>query len=535
MLANFNGSSPEIQWQRFCELLWYEADLGIWLDVSRMAIGQGDIDSLSPRFEKAFAAMDALEAGAIANPDEQRQVGHYWLRNPGLAPNAAISEHIQAELERIEAFGKAVVEGSLVAPNGLPFTDVLWIGIGGSGLGPLLMVRALQDAGVGLPFHFFDNVDPAGMSRTLAAIDSHLSTTLVVVSKSGGTPEPHISMEQAQARLESRGGNWAGQAVAVTMLDSKLDKLAVSGNWLGRFDMFDWVGGRTSITSAVGLLPGALIGADIRGFLAGAAQMDCATRVTDLSRNPAALMAASWYVAGHGEGRRDMVLLPYRDRLEVFSRYLQQLVMESLGKKLDRNGNVVHQGIAVYGNKGSTDQHAYVQQLRDGIDNFFVTFIEVLEEPSDIAPIGDEIPGDFLDGFLQGTRSALLEGGRQSMAITLRRFDARALGALIALFERAVGLYAELVDINAYDQPGVEAGKKAAAEILNLQERLEALLADGKTRSLQDLQQALGTSSPEALFWILRHLCANPRGYLASGDWSLPESMSFSRSAVPAS
>jgi glucose-6-phosphate isomerase len=222
-----------------------------------------------------------------------------------------------------------------------------------------------------------------------------------------------------------------------------------------------------------------------------------------------------------------MVVLPYRDRLEVFSRYLQQLVMESLGKKHDRNGAVVHQGIAVYGNKGSTDQHAYVQQLRDGVDNFFVTFVEALEEPSDIPPIGDEIPGDFLDGFLQGTRSALMEGGRQSLSITLRRFDATALGALIALFERAVGLYAELVNVNAYDQPGVEAGKKAAAQILALQEQLETLLSDGQPRSLQDLQQALGTASPESLFWILRHLCANPRGYQARGDWAHPAAMRF--------
>ena len=530
MLANFDGSSAESQWQRFCDLLWYEQDLGIWLDVSRMAIGQGDLDQLAPRFEQAFTAMAALEAGAIANPDEQRQVGHYWLRTPSLAPEPAIAAHVGAEVERISAFGQAVLDGSLKAPNGQSFTDVLWIGIGGSGLGPLLMVRALQDAGQGLPFHFFDNVDPNGMSRTLAALDSRLATTLVVVvSKSGGTPEPHIGMEQAQARLEARGGQWAGQAVAVTMLGSKLDQLAVAGQWLRRFDMFDWVGGRTSITSAVGLLPAALIAADIDGFLAGASRMDAVTRLADLRCNPAALMAASWYVAGHGQGQRDMVVLPYRDRLEVFSRYLQQLVMESLGKKHDRNGQVVHQGIAVYGNKGSTDQHAYVQQLRDGIDNFFVTFIEALEEPSDIPPIGDEIPGDFLDGFLQGTRSALMEGGRQSLSITLRRFDATSLGALIALFERAVGLYAELVNINAYDQPGVEAGKKAAAEILALQGRLEALLADGQERSLQELQQALGTESPEPLFWILRHLCANPRGYRASGAWAQPAGMRFAK------
>ena len=253
------------------------------------------------------------------------------------------------------------------------------------------------------------------------------------------------------------------------MAESKLDQVASREGWLRRFDMFDWVGGRTSITSAVGLLPGALIGTDIRDFLAGAAQMDDATRVADLRRNPAALMAAAWYVAGNGRGQRDMVLLPYRDRLEVFSRYLQQLVMESLGKRLDRDGNVVHQGLAVYGNKGSTDQHAYVQQLRDGIDNFFVTFIECLKDSADIPELNGERPGDFLDGFLQGTRSALTEGGRQSISISMVDFDARRLGALIALFERTVGLYGELVNINAYHQPGVEAGKKAAAAILSLQ------------------------------------------------------------------
>jgi glucose-6-phosphate isomerase len=193
----------------------------------------------------------------------------------------------------------------------------------------------------------------------------------------------------------------------------------------------------------------------------------------------------------------------------------------------------VHQGIAVYGNKGSTDQHAYVQQLRDGVDNFFVTFVEALEDPSDIHAVDGEHPADFLDGFLQGTRTALLEGGRQSLTITMKVFDERSLGALIALFERAVGLYGELVNINAYHQPGVEAGKKAAATILGLQERLEQCLADGEPRSLAQLQQALGldaVGSPEPLFWILRHLCNNDRGYAASGDWGQPLTLTFSRS-----
>ena len=217
--------------------------------------------------------------------------------------------------------------------------------------------------------------------------------------------------------------NWAPNAVAITMVGSKLDKLAHGEGWLSRFDLPSWVGGRTSITSSVGLLPAALLGIDIYQFLSGASIMDEETRVTKLRSNPAALLSAAWYVAGSARGSRDMVVLPYRDRLEVFSRYLQQLVMESLGKKLDRDGNQVNQGIAVYGNKGSTDQHAYVQQLRDGIDNFFVNFIEILQDPAEIVEVKNKRPGDYLSGFLQGTRSALTEGGRQNLTITFKSFD----------------------------------------------------------------------------------------------------------------
>ena len=526
MPADFDGSSPATQWSRFCDLLWYHDGLGVWLDVSRMALNQADLSRLAPGFASAFTAMEALEGGAIANPDEQRMVGHYWLRAPELAPDAATADHIAAEIAEIEAFGARVLSGALQAPGAVPFSDVLWIGIGGSGLGPLLVIEALQQEGCGLPFHFIDNVDPQGISRTLARLGERLRTSLViVVSKSGGTPEPRIAMEQVRERLGSLGGHWAQQAVAVTMVGSRLDSLAVQEQWLARFDMFDWVGGRTSITSAVGLLPAALVGADLRGFLDGAAQMDAATRCPELAANPAALMAAAWHVAGHGHGERDMVLLPYRDRLAVFSRYLQQLVMESLGKRLDRDGQVVNQGIAVYGNKGSTDQHAYVQQLRDGVDNFFVTFIEALDDPADLPALHGEWPGDVLEGFLQGTRTALMESGRQSLSISLRRFDARSLGVLVALFERAVGFYAELVNINAYDQPGVEAGKLAAASILELQGRLHQLLADGQPRSLEQMRQALEVPSAEPLFWILRHLCANQPGYVVEGDWGSPESL----------
>src|SRR5690606_5382954 len=233
-----------------------------------------------------------------------------------------------------------------------------------------------------------------------------------------------------------------------------LHGVATAGRWLAIFPMWDWVGGRTSVMSAVGLLPAALQGLDVEGLLEGARIMDAQTRLREVAANPAALLALMWFHATDGRGSKDMVVLPYKDRLLLFSRYLQQLVMESLGKERNLKGEVVHQGLSVYGNKGSTDQHAYVQQLRDGVPNFFATFIEVLadrqvegETPFEVEP--GITSGDYLQGFLLGTRQALAESGRESMTLTLSDAGDRSLGALIALYERAVGLYASLVGINA--------------------------------------------------------------------------------------
>jgi glucose-6-phosphate isomerase len=279
--------------------------------------------------------------------------------------------------------------------------------------------------------------------------------------------------------------------------------------------MWDWVGGRTSELSAVGLLPAALQGFDIRGLLHGAAAMDRVTRVHETARNPAALLALAWYHAVDGSGTKDMVVLPYKDRLALLSRYLQQLVMESLGKERDLDGNVVHQGIAVYGNKGSTDQHAYLQQLREGVANFFVTFIEVLRDRDgeSIEVERDVTSGDFLTGFMLGTRQALYDNGRKSLTITVTDVSARSIGMLIALYERAVGLYASLINVNAYHQPGVEAGKKAAASILDLQRGLLAVLrergADGAT--CEELADLIGEGDRvETAFMVLEHLAADP-------------------------
>jgi glucose-6-phosphate isomerase len=367
-----------------------------------------------------------------------------------------------------------------------------------------------------LNIHFFDNTDPDGMDRVLTDIGPALAETLtIVISKSGGTKETRNGMLEAREAYRRAGLDFGKYAVAVTGSDSELDRTAVAEGWVARFPMWDWVGGRTSVTSAVGLLPAALQGLDIDGMLAGARLCDELTRNREPRENPAALLALMWHYATEGRGTKDMVVLPYKDRLILFSRYLQQLIMESIGKEKDLEGRVVNQGLTVYGNKGATDQHAYVQQLREGVANFFVTFIEVLtgRDGKSLKVEPDVTCGDYLAGFLQGTRTALYENGRESMTITMNKLDARAIGVLIALYERAVGLYASLVNINAYHQPGVEAGKKAAGQVLALQGKILAVLreAPGKAFTADELATQLSAAEEvETVFRILLHLAANP-------------------------
>jgi glucose-6-phosphate isomerase len=502
-------------WERCREHHYRDDSLGLAVDVSRMKFGDGFFAEMRPRMKRAFEQMAALERGAIANPDEKRMVGHYWLRDAARAPAPEIRRQIEETLAKIKAFAADVHAGRVQGEKRARFTQLLVIGIGGSALGPQLVSAALGAPRDPMQTHFFDNTDPDGMDRTLADLDGKLDQTLaVVISKSGGTKETRNGMHEAEAAWRRAGLTFARHAVAVTGEGSELDRHAREAGFLARFPMWDWVGGRTSELSAVGLLPAALQGIDIEGMLDGARACDEATRVEDTRRNPAALLALMWYHAGGGRGAKDMVILPYKDRLALFSRYLQQLVMESLGKERDLDGKVVHQGIAVYGNKGSTDQHAYVQQLRDGISNFFVTFIEVLRDRD-----GDSIEvepgvtsGDYLSGFLQGTRQALYESDRESITLTIDRVSPRTIGALIALYERAVGFYASLVNINAYHQPGVEAGKKAAGAVLALQAKILAHLAQARRpEGVETIAEAIGARDQVETVWkVLEHASANP-------------------------
>ena len=521
-------------WERFRGRLIHDADSGFSLDTSRLSYDDAYLGRMEPRMQSALEAMAALERGAIANPDENRMVGHYWLRAPELAPTKEIRDAITTTIAQIKRFAADVHSGAIAPKPGATFSHVLVVGIGGSALGPQFVNQALNSVVDPITISFFDNTDPDGMAKTLYSLSSLDRTLVVVISKSGGTKETRNGQLVAKAAFQAAGLDFRSHFVAVTGEGSELDATAQAEGWIARFPMWDWVGGRTSECSAVGLVPFALQGFSVDEFLRGAADMDQMTRRSNARENPAAMLALAWYHCGCGRGSKDMVVLPYKDRLELFSRYLQQLVMESLGKELDLSGAVVNQGLAVYGNKGSTDQHAYVQQLRDGLHNFFAVFIEVLKDRSprthasallsklnperlDVEP--GVTSGDYLAGFLLGTRSALFERDRESVTVTVSEVSERTVGMLIALFERAVGLYASLININAYHQPGVEAGKKAAARVLALQEKVVTFVRTaGAPVGVDDI--AAGVGSPdevETVFKIVRRLAVNERVTIERG------------------
>lgn len=470
--------------------VFFEPETGLLLDLTDAPAG-AELD-VAP----AVAAMAALEAGAIANPDEGRQVGHYWLRAPETAPTAAHQQAIQQAWAAVRALDRGTAR------------HILWIGIGGSALGPQLLAGCLGQPG-DPALSFLDNTDPEGIARVLAGVDP-ADTLAVVVSKSGGTPETRNGMLAAQAAYRAAGVPFHRHAIAITGPGSRLDREArdPTAPWRAVFPIFDWVGGRTSVTGPVGLVPMALCGWDWRRFLAGAQRMDARTRGADPTDNPAALLAMAWFAAGGGEGARALVLLPYRDRLALLGRYLQQLVMESVGKRLDRSGRRVDQGLTVYGNKGSTDQHAYLQQVRDGRNDTFTHFVDTRAQGPRI-PVDDGFfADDHLVGFLLGTQAALRERGRPSVRIEVADCSADSLGLLVALFERAVGLYAELIDVNAYHQPGVEAGKRGARSALHTLEQLQGALT-GAPRDVGELGPA--GVDPRTAWRLLHHLAATGR------------------------
>lgn len=476
-----------------------EPNSGFTLNFAGMKFDGEQLDDMRVKIERAHSEMMRIEAGAIKNPDENRKVTHFTDRTH-YCDSSLFSD--------VESFVEKIRSGAIRSKSGKAFDAAVINGIGGSALGPQFMQFAingpywnelsLERRCNNLKLYFLDNTDSSGFADVTAVIDPE--TTLVIsISKSGGTQETKNNMVAMQNLYQQRGLVFADYAIAITMKDSQLDRYAADNKWLAVFEMAESIGGRTSETSIVGHLPAALAGVDFKQFIAGACRMDNWTRNRELLTNPAYMMAAMWYISGNAKGDRNMVIVPYSDRLVLLSRYLQQLVMESIGKEKDLYGKIVHQGLNVFGNKGGTDAHAYIQQLNDGRDDFFVTFFEVVRDTVNL-PIDEQNKmGDYLHGFMAGLAAALLSKGRQVINISIDKVNEFNLGMIIALYERAVAVYAELIHINAFHQPGVQAYKLAAQKILNLKQdfiaKVKAIGAVSGTAS--EIAQQVGLPNDE--------------------------------------
>ena len=270
-------------WHRFRSYYSEFSSLGLAIDLSRINFPDNYFDSMDSRMKSTFAAMIDLERGSIANPDENRMVGHYWLRTPALAPSPEIRREIEQTLSDIKSFA-AQVHGGVIRGAGGPFVNLLVIGIGGSALGPQFVSRALGQIKTDrMSVCFLDNTDPDGFDMVFSRIKGELGQTLcLVISKSGGTKETRNGMLEAQEIYRRSAVDFASQAVAITGVGSELDRYAQKSGWIRRFPMWDWVGGRTSELSAVGLLPAALQGIAIEELLSGAQICDQITRIVSV-------------------------------------------------------------------------------------------------------------------------------------------------------------------------------------------------------------------------------------------------------------
>ena len=472
---------------------------------------------------KANQAMAATEKGDRVNDSEDRMVGHFWLRNPGLAPDKETGGAIAGAVAKCKEFSKKVHEGEVVNEAGKPFIYLAVIGIGGSQLGFQCVAKALSDVDNKLKLFCLDNTDPDtvdGMIREVGE-DGLDQVLFVVCSKSGGTTEIHNLYTAYEEAYAKRGLRFRSHAVAVTMEGSAMDRYAKEEGWLDIFPVWDWVGGRFSVLSPVGILPLALLGLDVDSLLAGAAAMDELTRGEAYPDNPALLMARYFLLQSEGDGKHHMVVLPYKDKLDLFGKFLQQLYMESLGKTLETDKGPKYNGLSIFGNKGTTDQHSYVQQLLAGHNDFFAVFINVLREKGQAADTaveeGGVTMGDYLLAFCHGTQNAMRARQRESMAITMDRLDAFSFGGLIALFERIVGYIAVQLGINPYDQPQVEEGKRSAKAIIGIRKKLNGILeASGGKVDVGALKKEFDPGDYHVLYYLL--LSSAEKGRI-NKDW----------------
>ena len=456
---------------------------GLLLDFSRQRLDQSALGALVQLAEGRglHARIRALFDGDAVNNSEGRAALHTLLRAPAGTAFSATVAPLHAEVLAVRAqcaaFVADVHAGRRSGAGGARFTDVIHIGIGGSDLGPAMATAALApfDAGL-LRCHFVSNVDGTQFADLAPELDP-AGTLVIVCSKTFTTQETLSNARRVRAWLAGKLGEAAvpRHFTAVSTNAAAMDEFGVGRD--ARFAMWDWVGGRYSLWSAVGLTLELAIGtAHFEAMLAGAHAMDEHFRTSAIGENLPALLGllAEWN--RNGLGCESHAVLPYTQRLARLPAYLQQLEMESLGKRVTRGGAPVTEatGAVIWGEPGSNAQHSFFQLLHQGTASVSADFLLPVTGAADRE--GDELVianclaqiQALSAGYASGEAHRVHPGSRPLSLLAFRRLDPATLGALVALYEHKVFTESVLWDINPFDQWGVELGKTICSTLLPL-------------------------------------------------------------------
>ena len=446
----------------------------------------------------------AMFDGRRINVTEQRAVLHTALRNrsdrPVLVDGKDVMPEIRAVLSRMRGMAERVRSGVARGVTGLPVTDVVNIGIGGSDLGPLMVTRALRPyASPSLRAHFVSNVDGAHLAATLEGLNPE-TTLFIVSSKTFTTQETLANARSARewllTKLASAGTEKNIVEHHFAAVSTNLEATSAFGIIPERvFGFWDWVGGRYSLWSAIGLPIALAVGYDhFEALLAGAFEMDEHFRTTPLDRNMPAMAALVGIWHGDFFGHATHAVLPYAQDLLYLPAFLQQLDMESNGKQVDRSGARVDYatGPVIWGAPGTNGQHAFFQHLHQGTQATPADFIvpansldafprhhdmllanciaqgEALLKGKTAEQVRAELTAKGMSGeeLERLIPHRVFPGNRPSNTIIMKKLDPHSLGALIALYEHKVFVQGAIWNINSFDQWGVELGKQLAGEVL---------------------------------------------------------------------
>jgi glucose-6-phosphate isomerase len=480
-----------------------EQAAGIFLDYSKNLVSADTMRHLFAlaRERGLEARREAMFAGARVNNTEDRAVLHAALRAPQDAAEATVDgrpvgAEVHAVLDRLGQCAEAIRSGAWTGYSGKPITDVVNIGIGGSYLGPKMVCQALRSfSHPRLAMHFVSNVDGHDLDALLARVDPE-STLFIIASKTFTTQETMMNAQSARAWFLQHGQerDLAKHFVAVSTNTQAVTEFGIDP--ANMFGFWDWVGGRYSVWSAIGLPVAIAVGRDnFREFLSGAHAMDAHFRAAPLERNLPAILALIGVWNRNFLGMGSISIAPYHQDLSSLPGYLQQLEMESNGKRVAADGTPLHVATCpvIWGDTGTNGQHAYFQLLHQGTDVIPVDFIAALA-PSHALPghqeallancfaqsealmrgkTEDEVRAELAAQGMPAARIDALAphrafpGNRPSTTLLLDALTPASLGALIALYEHKVFVQGVIWGVNSFDQWGVELGKVLAKTLMN--------------------------------------------------------------------